>query len=108
MFETGAGDLLGVRSVLSLAQVRCLGSAHARAWRANASEPGGGKTWWLWDKVSIWRFSKGRDDEPVGDWQELGMTMSLTIQGVGLCGVAHEQPSCLRLSKNFHVVSENI
>ena len=32
----------------------------------------GGKTWWWWDKGSIWRFSKGRDDEPVGDWQELG------------------------------------
>ena len=33
---------------------------------------GGGKTWWWWHKGSIWRFSKGPDAEPVGDWQELG------------------------------------
>ena len=85
------------------AQMRGLGE-RAQASQGAARHGGGGGT-----KGSIWRFAKGRDDEPVGDWQDLGNnhfidnSMCGLVRGCALRRLVihfHEQPS----SMNFRVV----
>ena len=83
VFETVECDLLRARQCAQLGSSALFGK-RKRAGESENKQARGGNTWWWWDNGSIWRFSKGRDDAPVGDWQELGNDETIQL----ICGLS--------------------